>query len=452
MANVAGLAIWWVRRDFRLTDNSALEAAADAGLKVLPVFIMDPVLMNSMRASTKRVAFMNASLHSMDLDLRQSGGRLLVRQGNPKVQLARILAESGAKIIFAQRDYSPYSIRRDKDVASVLPLTLLPGIAAVEPGLVTKPDGSPYVVFSAFFKAWRSSLNALPLTSRLVNEFDGQPSLDSASLPTADAVDGFPVGNQAAVNRAESFLKEALRLYKKGRESLDGSGASRVSPYLRFGVLSPMRLALNTAESESDEYLRQIAWRDFYISILARDSSLAFRNGRSEFDGMPWNTSDIDFNSWATGETGYPLVDAGMRQLASSGWVSNRVRMIVASFLTKHLLIDWRMGEAHFMRHLLDGDVSSNAGGWQWVAGTGSDRAPYFRIFSPIAQGKRYDSEGDYVKQWIPELQGISSKWVHEPWRMPFPPVNYPPPIVDHTYARQRALDAFASLRKKKPR
>lgn len=468
--------IWWMRRDLRLTDNQALTSALESGSQVLPVFIIDPGLLDSQYTSSKRNDFLWGGLNSLDHDLRQRGSYLIMREGEPQAELSRLIDESQAQTIFAEPDYSPYAIQRDQKVSDVLPVEWVGSPAFHPPGSVLKSNGEPYTVFTPFSKAWK----ALPGISNQMH-FSAPKKLETPgaiySLPIPSSENAslqllFPPGEDEAQRRLANFTgqwqsteyaqRDALIYsYASGRDRQDLDGTSRLSPYLRFGMLSARQAitaaykAIHTAPhpqaiKSSETWLNELIWREFYIHILYH-----FPRVRKENFRMPnvrWVNDPQQFQAWCQGRTGYPVVDAAMRQLQNTGWMHNRSRMIVASFLTKDLLIDWRWGERWFMQHLIDGDPAANNGGWQWTAGTGTDAAPYFRIFNPISQSIKHDPQGKYIRRWLPELDNVPDEFIHEPWKMPVDiqtenqcriGVDYPSPMIDHGQARQRALEAY---------
>ena len=453
------VSIWWIRRDLRFHDNPALRAALGSGL-LLPVFILDPRLLA--KEAPVRQGFLFEGLRRLDSDLRARGSRLIVRRGHPLDVLAQLVQESRANSIHAAEDTSPYARQRDEGVARFLPLTLHGGQTVHHPLSVRKPDGSPYTIFTPFSRAWRALPAPMPVASPLP-VFLPVPALSGEDLPDMPVPPNFPPGEAEALRRLDSFLSGPASAYAQGRDRLDLSGTSALSPYLRFGMLSPRLAWVRTAahirstldpqaRHGFETWLNELIWREFYQGILYAFPTVL----RSEFNPalrrIPWRDSPTDLQAWREGRTGFPVVDAGMRQLAATGWMHNRARMITASFLVKDLLIDWRLGAAWFMRLLVDGDPASNNGGWQWTAGTGTDAAPYFRIFNPVLQGQKFDPAGDYVRRWVPELASIPGAYLHAPWTMPDDlqqrsglriGQNYPAPIVDRATARERALVAY---------
>jgi deoxyribodipyrimidine photo-lyase len=463
-------AIWWIRRDLRLHDNPALAEAAKSEF-ILPLFILDPRLLESEYASERRLGFMLAGLRKLDESLAARGSRLIVRRGLPEQVLPRLVQEVGADLIFAAADISPFGRARDRQIAARLPLQLLPGITIRPPDEIVKANGEPYLVFTPYRKAWRSAdPPAVPLAApeklRMPDNITGE------SLPETPSYDqklSFPAGEGAALARLKTFTygsPATIDGYGDGRDRMAEDRTSRLSPYLRFGMLSPRtaaRAAFDVIDASAGQdgsgpetWLSELIWREFYFSILYHFPHVRRRSFRPEYDAIRWRNDPSEYQAWTQGQTGYPAVDAGMRQLLATGWMHNRARMITASFLVKDLLIDWRWGERWFMQHLLDGDPASNNGGWQWTAGTGTDAAPYFRIFNPVLQSKRYDPDGEYIRRWVPELQPLTTKEIHEPWLMPAARQaalgvrigkTYPAPIIDHSFARQRTLDAYRAAR-----
>lgn len=470
MAEKTPSAIWWVRRDLRLVDNQALTAAKDAAQQVVPLFILDSRLLSSPYAGQKRKAFLFAGLRQLDRELQEIGSRLIVRAGDPLAVLQQVMQESGASAVFAEEDYSPFAKKRDGRVASELPLTLCPGLLVHPPEMVLKDNGDPYIVYTPFSKVWKSRPrpakdDLLPAPDALETPGD----LHSQEIPKEPAVpEGVPfeAGTAAALNILQDFIDHKVYNYKKERNRPDLESTSKLSPYLRLGMIS-IRQAVaaageaitKAADGESrqgaETFLNELIWREFYINILAHYPHARAGSFREKYDQISWDNNKTSFEAWKAGKTGFPIVDAAMRQLINMGWMHNRTRMITASFLVKDLLIDWRWGEKFFMQHLVDGDPASNNGGWQWTAGTGTDAAPYFRIFNPTLQGKKFDPHGRYIRQWLPELAGVPDNYIHEPWKMPDDVQketgcrigdDYPQPMVDHKVARKRTLAAYQAI------
>jgi deoxyribodipyrimidine photo-lyase len=465
---VVKVGIWWLRRDLRLTDNQALKAALEEADQVIPVFILDPRLLGSPYVGEKRLAFLMAGLRQLDSSLREVGSRLVVRRGRPEQELERLVEEGEAEAIFAEADYSPFARRRDTAVEARLRVQWCGSPAIFPPGSVLKSNGEPYVTFTPFMRTWKQLPAAsLPAERFSPGEIHTPENLESEALPEISLESSeqpFEAGERAALARLEAFTQGAqapIYHYASRRNRVDLSGTSELSPYLRFGMLSA-RTAAGTARkaiqnaldeqtrAEALTWLDELIWRDFFIHILYHFPQVRQHSFRKK--GISWQTDRQALRTWQQGKTGYPLVDAAMRHLSHSGWMPNRARMVVASFLCKHLLIDWREGERWFMQHLIDGDPAANNGGWQWSAGTGTDAAPYFRIFNPTSQAEKHDPQGDYIRRWLPELEAVTDDYIHKPWEMPDDiqqksnceiGEDYPFPIVDHAEARERALKAY---------
>ncbi len=451
------IAIWWIRRDLRLIDNFALQEARKSGYPVLPVFIKDNHLMSG--PVNRRQRFLVNALTDLRAQLRHEGSDLLVRFGDPTEVLSLLVKEMSAIRVFAEKDFSPYAKNRDETVSRAVPLTLTKGLTIHPPDAVLKPDGSPYTIFTPYSRKWQT----LPPPFLPLSSPGGFLPIDqfpvSDPLPSMDPVDGFTASREEAETRLALFLSLRIDEYASHRDRMDLNGTSVLSPYLRFGLLSAPRLSviIRQADNLTDgrrTWLNELIWRDFYQSILHHFPFVKYEAFQPKFRRILWRNAPDDLQAWKDGLTGYPVVDAAMRQLKSTGWMHNRARMITASFLTKDLLINWQEGERWFMDQLVDGDPASNNGGWQWAAGTGTDAAPYFRIFNPVLQGKRFDPHGTYIRRWVPELRNLPDRYIHEPWTTP--PLeqeslglvigrDYPLPIVDHRQVKDRTLAAYRS-------
>jgi deoxyribodipyrimidine photo-lyase len=441
--------IMWFRRDLRLRDNPALRAAADQG-PVLALFVLDPLLWDG--GGRARRAWLAANLRSLDESL---GGRLCVRLGHPGSVVPQVVGEAGAEQVHVSNEFTPYGRARDRAVVDALPAGVT-GVAtgtpyAVPPGTIRNGSGDPYKVFTPFSRAWRAQGWDDPVAAPedvfwldLASDERVAAMLDQA---LADAPEGMPEpGEDAAARRLEQFREADLDGYQDGRNDPGADRTSRLSPYLKLGVLHPRQILAQTSDAGGPgprTFESELAWRDFYADVLHHHPRSAWEDLRP-VPGLTYDDHADAIEAWREGTTGFPIVDAGMRQLLSEGWMHNRVRMITASFLTKDLHVWWPVGARHFLDHLVDGDLASNNHGWQWVAGTGTDAAPYFRVFNPITQGLKFDPQGDYVRRWVPELTHLSGKAVHEPWDAEDGYVQgYPQRIIDHAAERQVALDRY---------
>jgi deoxyribodipyrimidine photo-lyase len=457
-------AIWWVRRDFRLHDNPALRAAVDEGGPVLPLFVLDPVLLRS--PGQGRGPWMRASLAALDADLRRGGGPgLTVVHGRPATEVPRVARKVGAEHVHIGADFAPYGRRRDDMVQRALRDAGLELIRtgspyAVAPGTLTNDHGQPFQVFSPFHRTWLGHGTHGPAPAVLVDEvawigIDDRLPLDAAEARLVGLAGENPALRawQEWRERAEAGVSDYKRLHNL--PAIDAT--SHMSIALRWGHLHPRTLLADLAPLRSQgaqAYARQLAWRDFYGDVLFHRPDAATKAVRPAFEAM--TTDDPSRNpaakrrlqAWQEGTTGYPLVDAGMRQMLAEGWMHNRVRMVVASFLIKDLHIGWQEGAAFFMERLHDGELAQNHLNWQWVAGSGTDPAPYFRIFNPITQSEKFDPDGTYIRRYVPELSDIPLDYLHEPWKNPAgPPAGYPGPIVDHAAERRESLDRYAAIK-----
>ena len=463
------VAIVWFRRDLRVHDHPALTAALERAERVVPLFVFDPALLHGRLPSPNRASFLIESVGTLGEELRRRGAALRIRIGPPDRMVAEVAAEAGATAVFASRDYSPFARHRDERVSQVLgeagiPLLAGRGVLVQEPEAIAAADGSPHRVYSPFLRAWRAlpRREVLPAPADIRAHggvSDALPTLETLGVDGGVAPLRINAGEPAARERLDAFLRQGLAGYATGRDALAEDATSRLSQDLHFGLLSANEVVSRAAGSGDGarRFVGELCWRDFYTHVLwhwPRAATTPFQPG---LDSSAYRDDPHGLDAWRTGRTGFPIVDAGMRQLAATGWMHNRARMIVASFLTKDLLIDWREGERHFGHHLTDGDLASNNGGWQWVAGSGTDPQPFFRIFNPTRQGTTFDPGGSYVRRWVPELAGVPDEHVHEPWRMSLAAQaaagcaigrDYPAPIVEHAAARRRALDAWEATRK----
>ncbi len=443
---------------------------------MLPVYILDDDGDGRPHGASS-LWWLDKSLRALDANLRQRGGRLILRRGNSEAELRRLIEQTGADHVFMNRRFEPEAFANDADIAHALKAEGVEchgfnGSLLARPGTVLSGAGKPYRVFTPFMKALLQVLPERPETpapeTLIVPAEPDSEDIDTWALhpssPDWSQDFDWTAGEAGATGVLSAFIESALGDYAAGRDIPDRLGTSRLSPYLHFGEISPrsvvrtVRTAAaqgHAAPAQADKFITEIAWREFSTHLLHQFPFMAERAFRPEFDNMPWRSDPEGLNAWKTGVTGYPLVDAGMRQLWATGWMHNRVRMVVASFLVKHLLIDWREGEAWFWDTLVDADLASNIQNWQWVAGSGADAAPYFRIFNPVIQGEKFDPAGRYVRRWVPELRALPDRWLHAPWTAPSAVLaeagvrlghTYPRPIVDHQAARARALEALQSI------
>nr|WP_234971536.1 deoxyribodipyrimidine photo-lyase [Jatrophihabitans endophyticus] len=444
--------VLWFRRDLRLRDNPALHEAAKDG-PVVALFVLDHTLLKP--AGAPRVAFLYRALRALDAELREHGGELVVRRGDPVNAVPKVVRETGAGAVHVAADFGPYGSQRDARVEDALgdvPLVRTGSPYAIAPGRIRKDDGQPYKVYSPFYRAWLEHgwrAPAATITCR-VDWHSGADSVDIPQDPRLPADLDLPEAGEAAARKAWKAYRDKglLRRYDDDRNRPDLDRTSHMSVYLKYGCIHPRTLLADLGDGD-DTYRKELAWRDFYGAILHHFPESAREYYLPEFAKMKYARADTDaFDAWREGRTGFPIVDAGMRQLLGEGWMHNRVRMIVASFLVKDLHIEWQHGARHFMRHLVDGDLASNQHGWQWTAGTGTDAAPFFRVFNPVTQGLKFDPSGDYVRRWVPELRGVSGKAVHQPWDLPDGlPDDYPTRLVDHAEERRVALDRYGRIR-----
>ncbi|MBA4421017.1 MAG: deoxyribodipyrimidine photo-lyase [Anaerolinea sp.] len=460
--------IWWIRRDMRLDDNPALQEAINNNSCLLPLFILDPTILS--HPAEKRKAFMFEGLRRLDAQLRLQGSRLFILIGDPQTVLSQVFYASNASAIYAEADYSPYARKRDHAVAAILPLWLVHGLTVFPPGLIHKQNGSPYTVYTHFKLAWKSL--PLPAPCCTQQEFHLPPLPESTpiceDIPETSIRDLFmQPGESAAFKRLQKFLREPIYEYLEKRDLLALDATSTLSPYLRFGMISirgvvqEARFAIDNAQDEKSRknaqtWLDELVWREFYYSVLHFFPDGLKTSFRKDLHKIQWHNAPQELEAWKQGKTGYPVVDAGMRQLKQTGWMLKRARMITASFLVKNLLVNWQEGESWFMENLLDGDPALNSGGWQWTASPGKDVPPTFRIFNPTLQSQKFDPKGTYIRRWVAELANVPDAFIHQPWRMPEDIQKqsgciigdiYPTPIVDHKSIQERTLLAFQTTK-----
>jgi deoxyribodipyrimidine photo-lyase len=467
-------ALVWFRRDLRVYDHAALHHALQAYRKVHCVFVFDTRILDPLPRRDRRVEFILRAVEELAAALREMGGALIVRHGDPVIEIPRLAAELGVSAVFANRDYEPAAIARDAEVARRLAgadscLMDFKDQVIFECDEVMTQGGTPFSVFTPYRNAWLKRLDPADLRAWPVEEHASRlaPPCDHALLPTLqdlgfDATDPgelrLPTGMSGAQALFRDFI-ERIDDYAAKRDFPALKGSSYLSAHLRFGTISVRQLAAYAqaqASRGAATWLSELIWRDFYHAILWHHPRVATQCFKPAFDTLRWDDAPELFAAWCAGRTGYPLVDAAMRQLDSSGWMHNRLRMVAASFLTKDLGLDWRRGEAWFAQQLLDFDLAANNGGWQWAAFTGCDAQPWFRIFNPVTQSEKFDAEGRFIRRYVPELSGVPQKFIHAPWKMSAAEqadcgVNigrdYPAPVVDHAQARARTLARFKAVR-----
>ncbi len=418
--------LFWFRRDLRLQDNAGLYQALKENEEVIPIFIFDSVILDKLDDPVdRRVEFIHQAVASLKDALEKTGSTLLVFHGNP----VKIFKQLQPKAVYTNHDYEPYATKRDGEIKEILErksisFKTFKDQVIFDKDEVIKEDGTPYTIFTPYSKKWKAGLNEFSLKSYPVEKYaDNFKKTAPISIPSLSNL-GFKETKPRFPDRA--IKQSIIEKYDTFRNFPGIAGTSRLSVHLRFGTVSIRKLA-SVAVKKNEVWLNELIWRDFYQMILWHFPHVETKAFKPAYDRIVWRNDPIEFEAWCEGRTGYPIVDAGMRELNGTGFMHNRVRMIVASFLTKHLLIDWRWGEAYFAQKLLDFDLAANNGGWQWAAGSGCDAAPYFRVFNPYIQTEKFDPERTYIKKWVPEYE---SK-------------NYPRPIVDHAIARKRVLTVY---------
>ncbi len=471
-----GTVLWWVRHDLRLTDNPALQAARETGGQVVPVFILDEAAAGAWARGAASRWWLHHSLAAMAASLERAGSRLVLRNGDTVAELIDLVRLTKAGLVVWNGRYEPAAIRVERLVVRAmdeLNVTCMVhhGNRLFAPGYIRRRDGAPYRVFTPFWKAAGAlppPVKPLPAPRRIPapGRWPQGDSLHTLRLdPRADwsrgIGDHWNPGEQGARTLLRRFCRESAGEYGIMRDRPDGGGTSHLSPHLHFGEISPRQVWWAVADtstgggSPADPFLRQLGWREFAGHLLDHFPHTPDEPLRAEFTRFPWREDDNALRAWQRGQTGFPIVDAGMRELWATGWMHNRVRMIAASFLIKDLRISWQTGARWFWDTLVDADMANNTLGWQWVAGCGADAAPYFRIFNPVRQGERFDLAGAYVRKWVPELARLPGEWIHRPWDAPQGVLtdagvtlgkDYPKPVVDHDDARRRALAAFQTI------
>ncbi len=429
--------IFWFRRDLRLTDNAGLYHALKSSKQVVPIFIFDTNILNLLEdKNDKRVAFIHAALKEMQHQLNVLGSSLEVYYGTPIEVYKKLLQKYTIEAVYTNHDYEPYAIEREQLITDLLKEN---GVAfhtfkdqvILEKNEVLKDDGKPYTVFTPYSRKWKAALKEFHIkpftTEKYFSNFYKQPA---TAIPSLEEM-GFKSNSNSFPSKLLDI--EIVKHYQQQRNFPSINGTSKLGVHLRFGTISIRQLAAKS-QTLSETFLNELIWRDFYHMILWHFPNVGKGKAfKPDYDTIEWRKDTGEFERWCNGQTGYPIVDAGMRELNETGFMHNRVRMIVASFLTKHLLLDWRLGEAYFAEKLLDFDLAANNGGWQWAAGSGCDAAPYFRVFNPYLQTQKFDPQLNYIKKWVPEFQEF----------------NYPKPIVEHEVARKRCLEVYSNALKK---
>lgn len=428
MSNV----LFWHRRDLRIHDNTGLIKALSSGNKVQPIFIFDSNILHKLPKNDQRVVFIHQEVMALKKCYQEHGGDLKVYHGDPKQIILTLIAEGGYTALYTNRDYEPYAHDRDNHLYTELQNKSVAFVGTkdhviFEKEEIVKDDGKPYTVFSPYAKKWRAKLNSSSFQVLSVEkELNALVQCAPSPIIPLNKM-GFSSDNKTYFP-SRKVANDCIKNYGKLRDYPSENGTSRLSIHLRFGTISIRELA-ELAHKTSETFLNELIWRDFYQMIIYHFPNSVDRAFKPKYDLVQWENNEEHFKAWCEGMTGYPIVDAGMRELNETGFMHNRVRMIVASFLTKHLLIDWRWGEAYFAEKLLDFELASNVGGWQWAASSGCDAAPYFRVFSPQAQQEKFDKSLEYIRKWVPE----------------YGTQNYPSPVIDHAYARIRVLERFKS-------
>ena len=444
--------IMWFRRDLRINDHPALMAAIESADQVIPLFILDKKQIDE--AGEKLLAYMGQSLRALDESL---GNRLHIIEGDQVEVLKELIAQHDVQEVHISAEYERYGAERDARVeAAGIKLVRTGSPYAVTPGRVLKPsDATPYKVYTPFYRGWRTHGYRAPAVTpkkfAVVQPTDKYRAFPDFQFP--EGVQIIEAGEVAALKRFEAFTKSGLESYDENRNFASMDGTSKMSTYLKFGEIHPRTLLANLGESKAhDTFRKEIAWREFYADVLFNNPMTDVDYYAPKFAEMRYDKPGKQFKAWCEGKTGYPFVDAAMRQLIQEGWMHNRTRMVVASFLVKDLHLEWQIGERFFAEHLVDYDVASNAHGWQWTAGCGTDASPYYRIFNPIEQGRRFDENGDYIRRYVPELAHLSASEIHEPWLfLDGYSKGYPERVVDHATERLESLARLQEIKADKP-
>jgi deoxyribodipyrimidine photo-lyase len=420
------VSIFWFRRDLRLQDNVGLFHALQSGFPVLPIFIFDTEILNALPADDARVGFIYDNLQAIDFELQKINSGLKVFNGKPETIWRNLLLEYDVQAVYANKDYEPYAISRDNMVKNVLleqhiPFNLQKDQVIFEENEVLKNDGKPYTVYTPYKNKWLENFQALQIHTVSIDLKSADFLKFNTEFPSLQSI-----GFKTSSIKVLPYTLEHIKDYDAVRNDPAKDQTSYLSPHLRFGTVS-VRQMVQIANAQNGIFLSELIWREFFMQILFHFPQVVNSSFKQKYDAIPWRNNETEYKAWCEGKTGYPMVDAGMRQLNATGYMHNRVRMITAGFLCKHLLIDWRWGEAYFAKKLLDFELSSNNGNWQWAAGTGCDAAPYFRVFNPTTQLQKFDAKLEYVQKWVTDLNEFS----------------YPTPIVDHDFARKRAIETY---------
>lgn len=421
---------FWFRRDLRLHDNCGLYHALKEGKTVVPIFIFDTSILDKLPKNDARVNFIHSELVKIDAQLKKLGSGLSVYHGKPIEVYKQLISKFSISAVYTNHDYEPYALQRDKEIEALLskndiPFKTFKDQVLFEKEEVVKQDGSPYVVYTPYSRKWLELMNG-----KGVPTYPSQELLDNFSKSHAPAFKSLSeIGFEPSKIQIESYdiSHGLIDAYEETRNFPDKDGTSKLGPHLRFGTVSVREMISKAKRSQNNTFLKELIWREFFMQILYHFPNTVKDSFKYKYDRIQWRNNEMEFEKWCKGETGYPLVDAGMRELNTTGFMHNRIRMLVGSFLCKHLLIDWRWGEAYFAEKLNDYEQASNIGNWQWVAGSGVDAAPYFRIFNPTSQIQKFDKQHNYIKKWVPEYQELT----------------YPTPIVDHKFARERCLKVY---------
>jgi deoxyribodipyrimidine photo-lyase len=428
--NKENLSIFWFRRDLRINDNAALFRALSNNINVQPIFIFDKNILDKLEDKhDKRVEFIHHALEEVQKELIEIGSTIWIYYGEPLKVLEQLCSEYDVKNVFANHDYEPYAIARDLNIEKFLNQKAIEFFTCkdqciFEKSEITKDDGSPYTIFTPYMRKWKGKISPFYLKSYPCENYycNFRKSISKKLVSLAQI--GFK--STGTIFPSSRIQVEQIEKYKEQRDFPAINGTSKLSVHLRFGTLSIREIASRAGEL-NETWLNELIWRDFYMMILWHFPHVVGNSFKPNYDRIEWRNNEQEFKAWCNGQTGYPIVDAGLREINETGFMHNRVRMVVASFLTKHLLIDWRWGEAYFAQKLIDFELSSNNGGWQWAAGSGCDAAPYFRVFNPYEQTKKFDHNFEYIKKWVPEYQST----------------KYPKPIVEHVFARNRVLATY---------